>query len=238
MHQNLKTAAWGLALGGVLAFSASALADPGDHPHRDRVHVGVHVDGGGHPDVHARFGHIDRVHRVPPDIRVHGFRGGNFHVRVNPFHNFRGARIARFSPHERAMWTGGHWWRGRHHGHFGWWWWVDGGWFFYNAPVYPYPDYVSEEYYEEPSQDYGDYWYYCRDPRGYYPYVQQCNGQWEPVPAQPAGADNGGPGGNDGDYDNGPGPGDDEMGPDDNGPPDEDDQDDQGPPPSGPPPGY
>jgi len=227
MRTALKNSAWGLALGGALAL-APALADPADHITRDRPHMAAHPGGGDHPN----FGHVDRVRRVPPDIRVHGFNGG-VHVRVSPFHNFRGARIARFSPHEREMWVRGHWWRGRHHGHFGWWWWVDGSWFFYDAPVYPYPDYVSEEYYEEPSGDYGDYWYYCRDPRGYYPYVQQCNGAWEPVPAQPEGV-SGGPGGGGDDYDDsGPGP-DDQMGPDENGPPDED----NGPPPNGPPPGY
>jgi len=28
-------------------------------------------------------------------------------------------------------------------------------------------------------------WYYCRNPQGYYPYVKQCNGSWERVPATP-----------------------------------------------------
>lgn len=28
------------------------------------------------------------------------------------------------------------------------------------------------------------YWYYCADPAGYYPDVQQCNGNWTPVPPQ------------------------------------------------------
>ncbi len=28
-------------------------------------------------------------------------------------------------------------------------------------------------------------WYYCRDPQGYYPYVRDCKGAWEPVPATP-----------------------------------------------------
>jgi hypothetical protein len=30
-------------------------------------------------------------------------------------------------------------------------------------------------------------WYYCANPQGYYPYVRSCNGQWETVPANPAG---------------------------------------------------
>lgn len=31
------------------------------------------------------------------------------------------------------------------------------------------------------------YWYYCDNPRGYYPYVQNCGTGWKPVPAQPPG---------------------------------------------------
>lgn len=27
------------------------------------------------------------------------------------------------------------------------------------------------------------YWYYCSDPAGYYPYVGQCSTAWQPVPA-------------------------------------------------------
>jgi hypothetical protein len=29
------------------------------------------------------------------------------------------------------------------------------------------------------------YWYYCQDPAGFYPYVRMCNGEWEAVPAAP-----------------------------------------------------
>jgi len=28
-------------------------------------------------------------------------------------------------------------------------------------------------------------WYYCDNPQGYYPYVQQCPGGWKQVPATP-----------------------------------------------------
>ena len=28
-------------------------------------------------------------------------------------------------------------------------------------------------------------WYYCDNPRGYYPYVQNCSTAWQPVPANP-----------------------------------------------------
>jgi hypothetical protein len=30
------------------------------------------------------------------------------------------------------------------------------------------------------------YWYYCDDPQGYYPYVQQCPGGWRPVAPTPS----------------------------------------------------
>jgi hypothetical protein len=36
-----------------------------------------------------------------------------------------------------------------------------------------------------PQADDGSYWYYCSNPQGYYPYVRQCTGQWETVPATP-----------------------------------------------------
>lgn len=238
----------GLAVGGAVAIAAPALAQDV----RARVHV--------RPSGHARAViHVDRAHRVPPEIRLHGLRP-RVSVRVNPFRARLGWRVGRFTPRERALWTHGRWWHGRHRGRLGWWWFVDGSWFFYDAPVYPYPEVVSETYYDEPSEDYGDYWYYCRDPEGYYPYVRSCHGAWEPVPAQPAGGptgayDNGGygpgdqyedEGGPDEDEDMGPGPNSgppdeygssddngppDEYGPDDNGPPD-----DIGPPDDGPPP--
>jgi hypothetical protein len=42
--------------------------------------------------------------------------------------------------------------------------------------VAPQPAYVSQ-----PNQD----WYYCDNPRGYYPYVASCDSGWRQVPAQP-----------------------------------------------------
>ena len=29
------------------------------------------------------------------------------------------------------------------------------------------------------------YWYYCRNPEGYYPYVKRCPDGWQQVPAEP-----------------------------------------------------
>jgi len=34
----------------------------------------------------------------------------------------------------------------------------------------------------------GQYWYYCTNPKGYYPYVPSCQNAWQPVPAVPPGA--------------------------------------------------
>ena len=48
------------------------------------------------------------------------------------------------------------------------------------APNYG-PNYAPNS---APSEDYG-YWYYCANPQGYYPYVRQCSGQWQTVPAMP-----------------------------------------------------
>lgn len=215
----------GVLFGTALVAPSLAFAD---HDVRAKVRIGP----GGKPHAVVR---VDRAHRVPPGFRVRG--PGRVTVRVNPFRARLGWHVNRFSPRERAAWQHGRWWHGRHRGRIGWWWWLNGSWFFYNAPVYPYPGYVSETYYDEAAEDYGNYWYYCRDPQGYYPYVRDCRGSWEPVPAQPSA----GYGDSDDAYGDQGGPGEDEMGPD-QGPPDDygpDDQgpsDEDGPPDDGPPP--
>lgn len=61
---------------------------------------------------------------------------------------------------------------------------------------YPYP-YSDDGYAYPPQPQTGpatapeDHWYYCDDPKGYYPYVASCNGQWRevsptPVPPRPS----------------------------------------------------
>jgi hypothetical protein len=44
--------------------------------------------------------------------------------------------------------------------------------------TYGYPDYGN---YQQPYAT--QYWYYCSNPAGYYPYVSQCNTGWQTVPA-------------------------------------------------------
>jgi hypothetical protein len=88
---------------------------------------------------------------------------------------------------------------------------VDGGWAFYPAywepfavaPVVVAPapvevqqapvTYVERPQSERPQQKAApdgmdpSYWYYCRDPAGYFPYVQQCSESWQQVtPTPPA----------------------------------------------------
>ena len=164
---------------------------------------------------------------------------------------FQDHNVSHFSAQDRSAWTHGHWWHGRHGGRNGWWWNAGGTWFFYDNPIYPYPDYASDYYYEDdygpdygsapddqyapPGTEGGYSWYYCNNPPGYYPYVQQCRGPWRAVDPTPPGAQQG--------Y-NGQGP--DMSGPDSDGPGDEDDQGppgngfENGPPgqDDGPPPGY
>ena len=98
--------------------------------------------------------------------------------------------------------------RGRHHHHHRG---ASVGFFFAPAPLFypyyypryyhPYPPAVvipapssSPVYIEQPqgaaptvsspAQASGAYWYFCRDTRTYYPYVQQCASPWEQVVPQ------------------------------------------------------
>jgi hypothetical protein len=178
---------------------------------------------------------------VHPHVAPHSAPGGHFGPNVSFVAH---ADFAHFSPAQHAAWVGGRWNHGWHNGHFGWWWFAGGAWYFYDAPIYPYPLDVSDEYYVDETPDYGNggpYWYYCQSPAGYYPYVQQCSAPWQPVPATPPppppGSDQGpgGPGGPPPSANGyqGPPPGYDQ------GPPPNDDRypDYQGPPPGGPGPG-
>src|SRR5215471_5816046 len=98
-------------------------------------------------------------------------------------------------------WTGGHWNHGWHGARYGWWWTVGNAWYYYPQPVYPYPGYLpGDEYYDgsynlknypqqyiqpTPSaQPRSSFWYYCDSPRGYYPYVRDCD-NWREVLADP-----------------------------------------------------
>jgi hypothetical protein len=56
----------------------------------------------------------------------------------------------------------------------------------YAPPDYLPPAYIPPQDYVPPTanQPAGPpIWYYCQDPMGYYPYVRDCNGPWQAVPA-------------------------------------------------------
>ena len=69
----------------------------------------------------------------------------------------------------------------------------------YSYYPYSYPPYPYRYREPLPPPDYGDYsndvapqgpppaqsWYYCDNPKGYYPYVKTCRDEWQPVPATP-----------------------------------------------------
>lgn len=117
-----------------------------------------------------------------------------FEARAQPSghgHDFHGRDFHGFSREERGIWERGHWIHDWHDGRFAWWWSVDGFWYIYPEPVYPFPLYVPPAIVVQqappvpsglpPAQS----WYYCDDPKGYYPYVASCNGPWRGVPVTP-----------------------------------------------------
>ena len=112
------------------------------------------------------------------------------------------------APAAQAQWYGGGYYGG-HYGYgpgwgrpgvgfsFG----VGPSWRRYPRPAYRYPNYlpppVVDDYYDypPPPRDYAEgyarnpnpqrpqYWYFCENPEGYYPYVQDCD-NWHQEPAE------------------------------------------------------
>jgi hypothetical protein len=107
-----------------------------------------------------------------------GMHGGDFH----------GRDFGHFSAGDMRVWRGGGWRHDWHDGRFGWWWVVGGGWYFYPEPIWPYPTYVPPAIVMQqpppvvagvpPAQ----FWYFCDNPRGYYPNVATCSVPWRAVP--------------------------------------------------------
>ena len=138
-------------------------------------HGGGGFHGGGVSGFHGGGFHAGGFHGG-------GFRGGGFHdgglggFRAGSFqHTFAGFHDRLGHPH------GGHWDHGWDNGPYGWWWGDDGlGWTYYADPSWGYPDYGNYDY----NQPYvaSQSWYYCSNPAGYYPYVTQCNTNWQTVP--------------------------------------------------------
>lgn len=111
-----------------------------------------------------------------------GHYGGGWHS---------GGHYSGHGSHHYAGWFGGwrngyyprgYWWGPRIYAYPGWW------WPYPYSYSYPYPSYqpppeVIEQppAYSEPEQQQPDYWYYCRNPQGYYPYIKSCPGGWMQV---------------------------------------------------------
>lgn len=136
---------------------------------------------------HERGGHPGPAgHGPQPGQR----EGGRFAAQHPRGQGWRGD-IRRFPGHDLQRWHSGRWYHGAHDGRRGWWWIVGPSWYFYAAPVYPYPDpYLPAPMLEmappPPPGAPPQYWFYCADPPGYYPYVTWCRSNWRPVPARPA----------------------------------------------------
>ena len=65
--------------------------------------------------------------------------------------------------------------------------------YYYPPPVYYYPAPPSVVYAPPPTIEsappaapVNPTWFYCAESRGYYPYVRECPGGWQRVPAAPA----------------------------------------------------
>jgi len=112
-----------------------------------------------------------------------GFHGGGFHA--GGFHNGWHGGSGGFNHNGFGVARGGNWnrgWRG-----YGWGGGLGLGLGLGLGSAYPYDwSYYPPGYgYYGYSQPYtaSQYWYYCSDPAGYYPYVTQCNTGWQTVPA-------------------------------------------------------
>lgn len=190
--QQLHKVAFIVALSMAMAGSPvlSAQAQPRQQP--DRTSPPVRLGPGARPPVPPR----GRPPAPPQGRPVLPQSRGSTYYRPNAAAP-RGGRIqtprfsarefSRFNPTERTLWTSGYWRHEWHNNLYGWWWVVGGIWYFYAAPVYPYPLYVSDYSWQEPlSPIYpSGYWYYCSASQAYYPYVQTCDVPWTPVSPVP-----------------------------------------------------
>jgi hypothetical protein len=122
----------------------------------------------------------DWQHDHPSPPNDHWRHQGPNHPAVRVADPWRGD-IHRFHEHDFATWRGGRWWHGAHGGRLGWWWMVGDAWYFYPRPIYPYPYPYAPPVVVTPAPP-AEYYYYCANPPGYYPYVPECFGPWSEVP--------------------------------------------------------
>lgn len=111
----------------------------------------------------SEFHHDTTAARVFP----HRY-GTTFLPRPNAWHG-------NFHDFDWGRWHGGQWQHAWHNGRWGWWWAVGPDWFFFDEPVYPYPD-----LYTPLGYPFG-WWYWCDAYQEYYPFVTDCPVEWESV---------------------------------------------------------
>lgn len=147
----------------------------------DRGDHNMNRGAGKGPPANFRGQRPERTFRgAPPNFHGATSPRAGMSAGANARGSFRGhTSYDQFSSSDRAAWRHGSWRHTRHNGKWGWWWYVGGVWFFYDAPIYPFPTFIGY-YYDEYPYDY--YWYWCDDPPGYYPYVRECYYDWVPVP--------------------------------------------------------
>lgn len=123
-------------------------------------------------------------YRRDPWHRERYEHGGHIYWRFN---------IRLFHRYDLGAWRSGYWYRGWYNDRWGWWWVVGGIWYYYPAPIYPYPNpYVpgavvvvnnQPETPTPPAEAPPQFWYHCSSPEGYYPYVPECSSGWRKVAA-------------------------------------------------------
>jgi len=112
---------------------------------------------------------------------------------TSPFSVYAGKTRVHISAHFNSGYPGyhagwGHHGRYKHHrrGHRYHW---HSSWVVGPGPWYPHGYYApppvviqqEQPIYVQPEQPKEDYWYYCRNPEGYYPYIRSCQDGWMKV---------------------------------------------------------
>lgn len=197
-------------LTGPLEQLASA-ADRGGRAHQGSVYRGGSGGGGGRV-----YGSPSRAGRQRGDyVRSGGYSRSGDYGRRGSYYRSSGSRHSGYG-HGGYYRHGGYYGHGGHgHGSYystSIWFGPSWGWsvwdpfyypyypYYYRYP-YPYPYYgpsttvvvpqEPQEYImQAPGQQETGYWYYCREAKGYYPYVEKCPGGWlRVVPQEPPDAD-------------------------------------------------
>lgn len=162
MSRNIGIILLTLSIFTVHAMAQRAGQRTGGHP--SAMHAPQVFRGGTRGAVGWQDFHHDMA---PARIAPHRFSGTNL-----PRPNGWRGNIRAFDLH---TWQGGGWQHATHNGRLGWWWVVGPDWYYFPAPVYPYPDIYT------PYNERLGWWYWCDAYQEYYPYVTYCPTPWDSV---------------------------------------------------------